>query len=118
VSRLRSSRHCLLPALTIPARYLTVYAHELVPQDFHAVFEVFVDGKWFLIDGTRKAPLNGMVRLAIGRDASDAAVATLFGNVYGTAVKVAADFVSEKDGDEFLPVTRETLRAAGEAIYL
>jgi len=104
-------------ALTIPARYVTVYAHQLEPQDFHAVFEVFIDGVWLLVDGTRKAPLNGMVRIAVGRDASDAAVATLFGGIQGDAVRVSVEHAVE-DTAGFTPLTRTDLRNTNRAMYL
>ncbi|OAQ40601.1 transglutaminase [Pedobacter psychrophilus] len=71
----------LCRALTIPARYFTGYAYQLVPQDFHACFEAYINGQWLLFDATRLIPLNGMVKIAIGRDAADAAVANIFGDV-------------------------------------
>lgn len=102
-------------ALTIPARYATVYAYLLEPQDFHAVFEVFIDGRWYLIDGTRIAPLNGMVKIAYGRDACDASVATLFGNISGTAMSVHCQ-ISYDAEEEFVPLTRADLEGRGETI--
>ena len=104
-------------ALTIPARYCTVYSYQLEPQDFHAVFEVYIDGKWYLVDGTRKAPLNGMVRIGTGRDASDAAVATLFGGVIGQGIAVDVQ-VAEDCEEEFEPVTRKLLQSEEEAFFL
>jgi transglutaminase-like putative cysteine protease len=71
----------LCRALTIPARYFTGYAYQLKPQDFHACFEAYIDGQWLLFDATRLIPLNGMVKIATGRDAADAAVANIFGDV-------------------------------------
>jgi len=104
-------------ALCIPARYVTVYAYQLYPQDFHAVFEVHLNGIWYVIDGTRKAPLNGMIRIATGRDASDAAVATLFGNIQGQGIYVETAISDDAVG-EFLPVTREMLLEKEEILYL
>jgi len=78
----------LCRALTIPARYCAVYAYQLVPQDFHACFEAFIAGRWIIFDATKLVPLNGLVRIAIGRDAADTAVANLFGNVMGNSVQV------------------------------
>ena len=71
----------LCRALTIPARYFTGYAYQLKPQDFHACFEAYINGQWLLFDATRLIPLNGMVKIATGRDAADAAVANIFGDV-------------------------------------
>ncbi|MDF1812870.1 MAG: transglutaminase family protein [Verrucomicrobiales bacterium] len=104
-------------ALTIPARYVTVYAHGLTPQDFHAVCEVYVGGQWYVMDGTGLAPLNGMVRIGTGRDASDAAVATLFGGVGGAGVSVQSD-VADSETEEFIPVFRDDLLQRDEVLYL
>ena len=83
----------LCRALTIPARYFTGYAYQLSPPDFHACFEAFIGGQWILFDATRLAPLNGLVKIATGRDAADAAVASIFGNVVCTALKVDCQVV-------------------------
>jgi len=104
-------------ALCIPARYVTVYAYQLYPQDFHAVFEVYIKGNWYVIDGTRKAPLNGMIRIATGRDASDSAVATLFGGIKGQGIYVETAISDDAIG-EFFPITREMLREKEEILYL
>jgi transglutaminase-like putative cysteine protease len=66
----------LARALGIPARAVSAYALELNPPDFHAVFEVFIENGWWLIDPTRLAPIEGIVRIGSGRDASDIAFLT------------------------------------------
>jgi transglutaminase-like putative cysteine protease len=63
-------------ALGIPARAVSAYALGLNPPDFHAVFEVYLKGAWWLIDPTRLAPVEGIVRIGSGRDASDIAFLT------------------------------------------
>ncbi|MGK9148736.1 transglutaminase family protein [Plantibacter flavus] len=63
----------MLRALDIPARYASVYAPGLVPMDFHAVAEGFVDGAWHVVDATGLAPRQSLVRIATGRDAADVA---------------------------------------------
>lgn len=78
----------LCRALTIPARYFTGYAYQLNPPDFHACMEVYIDGNWLIFDATKLAPLNGLVKIANGRDAADTAVASIFGNANGTTVNV------------------------------
>lgn len=78
----------LCRALTIPARYFTGYAYQLNPPDFHACMEVFIDGNWIIFDSTKLAPLNGLVKIANGRDAADSAIASIFGNAYGTNVNI------------------------------
>ena len=83
----------LCRALTIPARYFTGYAYQLQPQDFHACMEAYIDGNWIIFDPTNLAPLNGLVKIANGRDAADAAVACIFGNAIGTGVTVDCEVV-------------------------
>lgn len=63
----------LLRALKVPARMVAVYAPGLYPMDFHAVAEAYVDGMWRAFDATGLAPRSSLVRIATGRDASDAA---------------------------------------------
>ncbi|MGF7237655.1 MAG: transglutaminase-like domain-containing protein [Frankia sp.] len=67
----------LCRALQIPARFVGVYAPGLTPMDFHAVFEAWVDDAWWLYDATRKVPRPSLVRIATGRDAADAAFASV-----------------------------------------
>jgi len=72
----------LCRALNIPARLVVGYVYfEEPPQDFHAVFEAWLDGRWVLFDATRMAPNDRLVRVGTGRDAKDVAFATIFGNV-------------------------------------
>jgi len=71
----------LCRALTIPARYFTGYAYNLTPPDFHACFEAYLGGNWVVIDATKLAPLNGLVKIATGVDAVDTAFASIFGNL-------------------------------------
>jgi transglutaminase-like putative cysteine protease len=104
-------------ALNIPARYVMVYAYYLIPQDFHAVFEVYLDGGWYVIDGTRKAPLNGMIRIATGHDAGETAVACLFGDVRGQGIYVSTQLAVDEE-ELFVPITRESLRGKGQMLVL
>lgn len=78
----------LCRAAGIPARAVAAYALALDPPDFHAVFEVFLDGGWWLVDPTRLAPIAGMVRIAHGRDAADIAFLTTAGAVNQTELTV------------------------------
>ena len=68
-------------ALGIPARFVSAYAWKLEPQDFHAVFEAYLSGRWYVFDATRLAPAEGLVRIGVGRDAADTAFATYFGQL-------------------------------------
>jgi transglutaminase-like putative cysteine protease len=63
----------LLRAMEIPARMVSVYAPGLTPMDFHAVAEAYVDGTWWVVDSTRLAPRQSLIRIATGRDAADTA---------------------------------------------
>ncbi len=65
----------------IPARYVAGYAIDLQPPDFHGFMEAFLDGQWYLFDPTRLAPVSGLVRIGVGRDAADVSFATLTGDV-------------------------------------
>lgn len=66
-------------AAGIPARFVSVYAPDVVPQDFHAVVEVYLGGSWHLVDPTGMAKPDDMVRICVGRDAADASFITSYG---------------------------------------
>lgn len=66
-------------AAGIPARMVSVYAWDLDPPDFHAVVEVWLAGRWHVVDPSRLAPVEGMARIVVGRDATDIAFMTIFG---------------------------------------
>lgn len=83
-------------ALGIPARFVSCYAWQLEPQDFHAVFEAYLGDRWYLFDPTRMAALDGMVRIGCGRDAADTAFATIYGGVNPHPIRVWSEAV---DGD-------------------
>ena len=74
-------------AAAIPARYASVYAPDVEPQDFHAVAEVFLadesgeGGAWHLVDPTGMATSGEMAKIAIGRDAADASFITHYGHM-------------------------------------
>jgi transglutaminase-like putative cysteine protease len=70
-------------ALGIPARFVSAYALDLIPQDFHAVFEAYLGDRWYLFDATRLCPIDGIMRIGIGRDAADSAFASYFGQLSG-----------------------------------
>lgn len=82
-------------AAAIPARYASVYAPRVEPQDFHAVAEVFLSdptndtegaGAWHLVDATGMADPAEMAKIGIGRDAADVSFLTSYG---------AAEFVAK-----------------------
>lgn len=72
----------LCRALNIPARLVVGYTNFTEPpQDFHAVFEAWLDHQWVAFDPTHMAPIDRLVRVGTGRDAKDVAFATIFGGV-------------------------------------
>jgi len=90
----------LCRALGIPARYVSGYAVGLDPPDFHGFFEAYLDGRWYLFDATRMAPIDKLVRIAAGRDAADAPFATFVGSATLTSMVVSAtDFAGESTID-------------------
>jgi transglutaminase-like putative cysteine protease len=86
----------LCRAVGIPARFASVYAPGLFPMDFHAVFEVLDGGRWFAYDATDLAPRTAMVRIATGRDAADAAFASV---ISGIATLEFIEVTATTDGD-------------------
>ena len=80
----------------IPARLVGAYAWRLEPPDFHALVEVWLDDGWHLIDATGLAPIEGIVRIGVGRDATDIAFMTIFGAAEMRAQSVA---VTRMDGE-------------------
>ncbi|GAB5471897.1 MAG: transglutaminase family protein [Rhodospirillales bacterium] len=79
----------LARASTVPARFASVYAPGVEPQDFHAVAEVYLDGTWHLVDATGMAPADTIARIAVGADAADVAFMTAFGPMEMVAQSVA-----------------------------
>jgi transglutaminase-like putative cysteine protease len=69
-------------ASMIPARLVAAYAPDVTPPDFHAVVEVWLDGSWHLVDATGMAQADEIVRIGVGRDATDIAFMTVFGSAF------------------------------------
>ncbi len=69
----------------IPARYVSAYSFRLVPPDFHAVFEAYLAGPngdgWYIFDATRLGDPAGLIRIGIGRDASEVAFCSPYGPI-------------------------------------
>lgn len=69
----------------IPARYVSGYLGDVRhpysgPGDFSAWYQVFLDGQWWTMDARHNGPRFGRVLMATGRDATDVAITTSFGN--------------------------------------
>lgn len=80
----------LARAAAIPARCVSAYAPGVDPPDFHAVAELWLDGAWRLVDPTGMASCRDIARVAVGRDATDIAFMTIWGEavMYGQSVTV------------------------------
>jgi transglutaminase-like putative cysteine protease len=88
--------------LNIPARYATGYMGDIgvplvLPMDFSAWFEVYLEGRWWTFDARNNKPRIGRILMATGRDAADVAITTSFGSARLTSFNVASDeVVAEK----------------------
>ena len=86
----------LCRALGIPARFVSAYAYGLMPPDFHAIFEVYLGGRWHIFDATRLAPQTSFVRMGVGRDAADTAFATFYGGASLAQMNLKMECLSEQ----------------------
>ena len=66
-------------SISIPARMVVGYLHNLEPMDLHAWFEAYVGGRWYTFDATQKVLKGGYVVMGYGRDAADVAIYNQFG---------------------------------------
>lgn len=71
----------LCRAAAIPARFASVYALGVDPQDFHAVAEVFLDGAWHLVDATEMSRPESTAKIGVGPDAAGVAFLTSYAPV-------------------------------------
>ncbi len=108
----------LCRAVNMPARFVSGIDYgadpALGPTDFHAYVEVFVGDRWYLFDPSGTAIPMGFVRFATGRDAADAAFATLFGCVTPSAPVISIEALPDDQGNLALPQhIAEALSTAG-----
>jgi transglutaminase-like putative cysteine protease len=78
----------LCRAMSIPARMVVGFLHELEPMDLHAWFEAFIGGRWYTFDATQAQTKGNRIVIAYGRDAADVALATIFGAFWLTHMQV------------------------------
>jgi transglutaminase-like putative cysteine protease len=104
-------------AINIPARFVTGIDYDadpaLGPCDFHAYVEAWLGSRWYLFDPTGISPTTGLVRIGTGRDAADAAFATIYGQVRTHAPKVGIVAIEDAARDIRLP--HRTSRAVSTA---
>jgi transglutaminase-like putative cysteine protease len=103
----------LCRALNIPARFVSGIDYgadpALGPTDFHAYVEVMLSGRWYLFDPSGITAPMGLVRLGTGRDAADAAFATVFGMVFSQPPVIDIEAVADADGGLVMPQACEHL---------
>ncbi len=92
-------------ALNIPARYASGYLGDIGvppggPMDFSAWFEVYLEDRWWTFDARHNVPRIGRVLMATGRDASDVALTTSFGQAELCHFVVVTDEVTRTPAAE------------------
>jgi transglutaminase-like putative cysteine protease len=90
----------LCRALNIPARYVFGYLPDIgvpvvLPMDFAAWIEVFLDGSWWTFDPRNNEPRIGRALIGRGRDALDVAMISAYGGPELTSMTVLADEVPD-----------------------
>lgn len=85
-------------AAAIPARFASVYAPGVSPQDFHAVAEVYLAGAWHLVDPTGMSQPDTTVMVGVGLDAAEVAFLSAFGSIMLNAQSVMVSQVQQTQG--------------------
>jgi transglutaminase-like putative cysteine protease len=92
----------LCRCMNIPARYCTGYLGDIGvpldpnPMDFSAWFEAYLGGQWYTFDARHNAPRIGRILMARGRDATDVAISTSFGDTKLAGFKVVTEEVPDE----------------------
>lgn len=114
-------------ALSIPARYVFGYMPDIgvpgpfPPMDFHAWFEVWLEGRWWTFDARFNMPRIGRIPIGVGRDAVDVAMMTTYGGALFQRMVVWTDAVDsanpppDPDRD---PATRGAHRQVSEGLRI
>ena len=85
----------MVRGFAIPARIVSAYALNVMPQDFHALVEVYLDGAWHIVDPTGMANAESTVVIGVGRDAADVSFLTSYGFVEMKAQSVSVSRLPE-----------------------
>ncbi|MEO6379842.1 MAG: transglutaminase family protein [Caulobacteraceae bacterium] len=89
----------LCRCMNIPARYCTGFLGDIGippvpgPMDFSAWFEAYLGGRWHTFDARHNKPRIARIMMAYGRDATDAAIVTTFGQADLVGFNVITDEV-------------------------
>jgi transglutaminase-like putative cysteine protease len=105
-------------SMNIPARYATGYLGDIRipysgPGDFSAWYEVYLGGRWWTMDARHNTPRLGRLLMATGRDATDVAITTSFGNALLTHFYVESFEVDETG--EKVPLPSSSIASATNA---
>jgi transglutaminase-like putative cysteine protease len=102
----------VLRALNVPARLAAVFAPGLSPMEYHAVCEAYLaetpgggPGGWYVVDATKLAPRQSLLRVATGRDAADTAFLSSYGGnvtLDGLEVTAVVDDFGTDDGSQLI----------------
>ncbi|MDW5287243.1 transglutaminase family protein [Formosa sp. PL04] len=88
----------LCRSLSIPARMVVGYLHNLKPMDMHAWFEAYVGGRWYVFDATQTGTKGGYVTVGYGLDAADVAIFNQFGPVvHSLQQKITVEQIKNKE---------------------
>ncbi len=91
----------LCRCLNIPARYVTGYLGDIgvpadpAPMDFSAWIEAYLGGRWYAFDPRHNTRRIGLIPMAMGKDAGDCALTTVFGLHSIETFQVVANEVKE-----------------------
>lgn len=103
----------LCRAVNIPARFVSGIDYgadpKLGPTDFHAYVEVMLSGRWYVFDPSGVSPPMGLIRIGTGRDAADAAFATVFGAVFSAPPVIDIEAIVDEANRIFLPRHRNEI---------
>ena len=88
----------LCRSLSIPARLVVGYLHNLEPMELHAWFEAYIGGRWYTFDATQEELGGGYVAIGYGRDAADVAIYNQFGPaVFPSTYEVQVEHIQEDE---------------------
>jgi transglutaminase-like putative cysteine protease len=109
-------------ALNIPARYATGYLGDIGvpyggPMDFSAWFEVYLDQSWWTFDARHNVPRLGRILMATGRDASDVALSTSFGQANLSNFFVVTEEEQAQATQEWGQATQEQQSASPASVH-